>query len=357
MKQNLLFNQASALGKRLAMVLTMLLTIGIGTMWGESIEINTSNSGVDGSYRDYEFDVSSITFGCTQWMKNNNIQAKKSTTNSLYNVDAIPGIITSIVVKQTGTARAIKIYGGTSTQPTTQITSPTTAAEMTFDFTGKDYTYFSLTTPSNACYFDKITINYTPSGGGGSTGDGDNTGGGGDNGECTWELVTDVSTLKDGDEVVIAAKDYNFAISTTQNNNNRGQAAITKSENTIEEPSTSVQILTLKTGKVSSSFAFQDNDGTNNGYLCAASSSSNYLRTETTLSNNSSWAITIADDGTATIVAQGTNTRNTMQYNQSSSIFSCYASASQKAIVIYKEVCTGGSTETLVSVLPKIMNF
>ena len=34
MKQNLLFNQASALGKRLAMVLTMLLTIGIGTMWG-----------------------------------------------------------------------------------------------------------------------------------------------------------------------------------------------------------------------------------------------------------------------------------------------------------------------------------
>ena len=34
MKQNLLFNQASALGKRLAMVLTMLLIVGIGTMWG-----------------------------------------------------------------------------------------------------------------------------------------------------------------------------------------------------------------------------------------------------------------------------------------------------------------------------------
>ena len=354
MKQNLLFNQASALGKRLAMVLTMLLIVGIGPAWGESIEINTTSSGVDGSYRDYEFDVSSITFGCTQWMKNNNIQAKKSTTNSLYNVDAIPGIITSIVVKQTGTARAIKIYGGTSTKPTTQITSPTTAAEMTFDFTGKDYTYFSLTTPSNACYFDKITINYTPSGGGGSTGDGDNTGGGGDNGECTWELVTDVSTLKDGDEVVIAAKDYNYAISTTQNGNNRGQASVTKntSNNTITFGD-DVQILTLEEGNTSGTLAFY----TGNGYLYAASSGSNYMRTETTLSNNSSWAITIADDGTATIVAQGTNTRNTMQYNQSSSIFSCYGSASQKAIVIYKEVCTGGSTETLVSVLPKIMNF
>ena len=39
MKQNLLFNQASALGKRLAMVLTMLLTIGIGQAWGADYEL------------------------------------------------------------------------------------------------------------------------------------------------------------------------------------------------------------------------------------------------------------------------------------------------------------------------------
>ena len=35
----------------------------------------------------------------------------------------------------------------------------------------------------------------------------------------TWTLVTDVSTLAVGDQVVIAAKDANFAMSTTQNNN------------------------------------------------------------------------------------------------------------------------------------------
>jgi hypothetical protein len=168
-------------------------------------------------------------------------------------------------------------------------------------------------------------------------------------GECTWELVTDASTLKDGDRVVIAAKDYNYAISTTQGNNNRGQAAITKSGNTIAEPSSSVQVLTLKTGKVSNSFAFY----TGSGYLYAASSSSNYLRTENTLSNNSSWAITIAD-GTATLKAQGSYTRNVMQYNQSSSIFACYSSASQKALVIYKEVCT---TETAVYLIPKNSDF
>ena len=39
MKQNLLFNQASALGKRLAMVLTMLLIVGIGQAWGADYEL------------------------------------------------------------------------------------------------------------------------------------------------------------------------------------------------------------------------------------------------------------------------------------------------------------------------------
>ena len=44
----------------------------------------------------------------------------------------------------------------------------------------------------------------------------------------TWTLVTDASTLAAGDQVVIAAKDSNVALSTTQNSNNRGQENITK---------------------------------------------------------------------------------------------------------------------------------
>lgn len=150
-------------------------------------------------------------------------------------------------------------------------------------------------------------------------------------GEKSWTLVTDASTLAAGDKIIIAAKDYSYAISETQNKNNRGQASITKSENTVTL-GTGVQELTLEAGNKSGTFSFN----TGSGYLYAASSSSNYLRTETSLSNNSSWKITIAADGTATVVAQGTNTRNTMQYNPSSSLFACYSSASQKAIVIYK---------------------
>lgn len=153
----------------------------------------------------------------------------------------------------------------------------------------------------------------------------------------TWELVTDVNTLSENDEVIIAAKDYNYAISTTQNSNNRAQASISKNGSIVEFES-GVQVFTLKTGKVANTFAFY----TGSGYLFAASSSSNYLKTETTLSNNSSWNITIAATGVATIVAKGTNTRNTMQYNQSSALFAAYSSDSQKAVCIYKKVVSSG---------------
>ncbi|MBR5573157.1 MAG: chitobiase/beta-hexosaminidase C-terminal domain-containing protein [Paludibacteraceae bacterium] len=152
--------------------------------------------------------------------------------------------------------------------------------------------------------------------------------------EGTWALVTDASSLKAGDEIIIAAKDYDVALSTTQNNNNRGEIAITKNGNLITATS-EVQVLTLQAGKKENTLALY----TGAGYLHAASSGSNHLKTETTLSDNSSWTISIAD-GTATLTAQGTYTRNTMFYNQSSKIFACYASntTTQKAIALYKKV-------------------
>ena len=146
--------------KNLKVLFTVLCVACATAVWGESIEINTSNSGVTGSYANNTFTISNVQFGYTQWMKNTNIQAKKSTTNSCYNVEAIPGTITKITVVQTGTARAIKMFGGTTAKPTSSITSPSTALTMVFDFSDKGYTYFSITTPSNACYFQTITIEY-----------------------------------------------------------------------------------------------------------------------------------------------------------------------------------------------------
>lgn len=151
----------------------LMLILGAAGAWAETktIEINTANSGVNGTYADKTFTVDNVAFGFTQWMKSTNIQAKKSTTNSCYNVDAIPGVITKVTVVQTGTARAITMYGGTSSKPTTKMTSPATAATMVFDCTGQKYTYFSMTTPANAVYINTITIEY-------EVGEGSDMGGG-----------------------------------------------------------------------------------------------------------------------------------------------------------------------------------
>ena len=155
-----------------------------------------------------------------------------------------------------------------------------------------------------------------------------NSGSGGSSSTAT--LVEDAANLKVGDQVVIVATDYTAALSTEQKTNNRGQAGITKEGKNVTL-SQNVQILTLEAGTVARTFAFY----TGSGYLYAASSSSNYLKTQTTNNANGSWSISVAD-GVASIVAQGTNTRNVMQYNQSNGLFACYASASQKAISLYK---------------------
>ena len=145
-----------------------------------------------------------------------------------------------------------------------------------------------------------------------------------------WTLVTNESELNVGDTIVIVANGYDLALSTTQNSNNRKETAIVKSGNTITIDD-NVQILTLVGGTKDGTFGFD----TGSGYLYAASSSGNYLKTEQTLTDNSSWKITIAETGIAKVVAQGSNTRNSLYYNPSAKIFSCYSSI-QKDISIYK---------------------
>lgn len=145
-----------------------------------------------------------------------------------------------------------------------------------------------------------------------------------------WTLVTNASQLKENAQVIIVSKDYNKALSTTQNNNNRGKADVTIKNAIISSIGDDVQILTLKTGKSNGTFAFY----TGAGYLFAASSSNNYLRTQTTLDANGSWNITVTNDGVATIKATGSYTRNWLRYNNSNSIFSCYSSG-QADICLY----------------------
>ena len=138
--------------------------------------------------------------------------------------------------------------------------------------------------------------------------------------------------MAEGDVIVIVAADENFAMSTTQTNNNRDRQQITKNtkDNTVTIDD-KVQQLTLGAGKTTGTFSLS----TGSGYLYAASSNKNYLRTQTTLDENGSWTITI-ESKKATIEAQGKNTHNLLKHNSSSKIFSCYESG-QGDVQIYKK--------------------
>lgn len=153
-------------------------------------------------------------------------------------------------------------------------------------------------------------------------------------GDGTWNLVTDVASLAAGDRIIIAAETTDVAISTTQNTNNRKETAITPNGPTLSTPSAEVQIFTLESGTKPDTWAFN----TGSGYIYAASSSSNFLRTQEQNDDNGSWKITLGSSGSAaTIKAQGTNSRNLLRYNSSSNLFSCYGSG-QEEVVLYKQV-------------------
>ena len=150
-----------------------------------------------------------------------------------------------------------------------------------------------------------------------------------------YELVTNISQLSAGDKIIIAntaTAGSGYAISTTQNDNNRAATAVTIANSKIT-PGNSVQILTLE--KEGNNWLFN----TGSGYLYAASSSKNWLRTETEpdANGNAEASISISSNA-ATVTFQGTNTRNILKYNANNGnpIFSCYETSG--TVYIYKKV-------------------
>ena len=141
-----------------------------------------------------------------------------------------------------------------------------------------------------------------------------------------YRLVTSTDQLVAGKTYLIVNTNAGKALSKTQNNNNRAATAVTINNGLITEISDAVCEITL--GKSNGNWTFYD--ASNNGYLCAASSTSNLLKTQSVLDDDGRWAISIQSNGTATIIAQGTNDRNNLRFNPNngSPIFSCYASSS-----------------------------
>ncbi|MBE6927909.1 MAG: hypothetical protein E7467_05410 [Ruminococcaceae bacterium] len=174
----------------------------------------------------------------------------------------------------------------------------------------------------------------------------------GTGGSGEYTLVNDASELSTGSKIVITADNTTgIAMSTTQNNNNRGKTTVTFSDdqsNLTFDASANVAELILGYGVNDGTYSFYDE--ANSGFLYAASSSSNYLRTESDLTANSSWTISIAN-GTASVIATGSNSRNNLRYNTGSSIFSCYSSG-QMAIRLY-QLSASGSVTYYTTILDK----
>ncbi|MBR6066339.1 MAG: chitobiase/beta-hexosaminidase C-terminal domain-containing protein [Bacteroidales bacterium] len=165
----------------------------------------------------------------------------------------------------------------------------------------------------------------------------------------SWNLVTDASDLSVGDSVIIVSG--NYALSTTQNANNRVAVEITINGDDVDfDDETGVQGIKLVEGNVDGTFGFFVDDG----YLYAASSSSNYLKTQEELDDNGSWLINI-ENGETTVEAQGSNTHNKLRKNSSSAIFSCYGSG-QSAVTIYKYE-EGGTSNPSISLTQSLADF
>lgn len=160
-----------------------------------------------------------------------------------------------------------------------------------------------------------------------------------------YELVTNADQLEAGKLVVIAASDYDYAVSYTQNTNNRGQASITKNNNNTISLTDDVCEFVL--GGTADAWTFYDNNKA--GYLHCGTGSSNQLLTNNNDNDYGKWTISVTNAGVATIKANA-GERNWLRYNSSNNppIFACYASG-QKGVCLYTKSASKRARETVVA--------
>lgn len=149
-----------------------------------------------------------------------------------------------------------------------------------------------------------------------------------------FSLVTNAAELQDGDQVLILDAGETHALGTNQKTNNREGVAISVTAHTVAVVPSDVQILTLKAGSSKGTWHFS----TGNGYLANADGNKNKLLTVSSINDNSTWNISIASSGEATIEAKS-GQRRVLRYNDADAnniLFACYASG-QKEVVIYRK--------------------
>ena len=164
-----------------------------------------------------------------------------------------------------------------------------------------------------------------------------------------WVLVTAANEIADGDKIVIAAADENFAMKSYESGNNCKQVAVTKLGDQLLKWTSEMGVFQLAAN--GSNYTIQDVN-TEEYLYAAGTGSNNYLKAAGEVPADADaakpyiWTISYTD-GVATVKATSDN-RNTLMYNTGSDLFSCYASG-QKDIALYKYVDTYTYTRDVTS--------
>lgn len=146
-------------------------------------------------------------------------------------------------------------------------------------------------------------------------------------------MVTSVNDLHDGDVIVIANSEYNKAMG-MQRTSNRGSVLISftdKSNETFNCVANVAELTLKKTSDDKWQFLI---DG--HFLYAAGTGQQNYLKQTDNKAEKTSVATIVFDVKNATIKFESNN-RNTIRYNSSKGLFSCYAFNSQEAVQIYKK--------------------
>lgn len=155
--------------------------------------------------------------------------------------------------------------------------------------------------------------------------------------QTTFTKVTSASGLEAGASYLIVAHNDDLGVLAMgyQKTNNRAAVVVDENGDAITvtpgtDPTSETDVFQFTLGGSAGAWTLYDE--VKGGYLYAASSSSNYLKTQATLDANGEWSITFNEDGTAEVVAQGENERNNMRFNPNTQnnapLFSCYAESS-----------------------------
>ena len=158
--------------------------------------------------------------------------------------------------------------------------------------------------------------------------------------QTTFTKVSSASGLVAGEQYLIVAHHDDLGVLAMgyQKSNNRHAVVVSENGESITvtpgtDPSSETDVFQFTLGGSTGAWTLYDE--VKGGYLYAASSSSNNLKTQTTLDANGEWAITFNGDGTAEVVAQGENERNNMRSAaMPKAPTSTHASASTKLVAL-----------------------